>query len=117
MEVGGKFVRKEYSSSQAQSLVLTTNYRYVLTANEMETFFSQTSELSDLFIDLNQRLCVGFSPRLIDVLITRTYSALTISPTENNPDGTVDHDIYPHFWLYPYFKERLHELLSVGIPH
>lgn len=117
MEVGGKFVRKEYSQSSPQSLVLTNNYRYTLTESQIAAFFGMTGALTDLFLDLHTRLCIGYSPTLLDKLASRTYAALTIAPTEDNPNMQVDHEVYPYFWIYPYFKERMHELLSVGLPH
>lgn len=116
-DLKGSFVRVEYSQSEPQSLVLTTNYRYVLLAEQIVQFYERTEILTDLFMDLHTRLCVGYSPTLLDKLITRTYAALTIAPNEDNLDGTVDHDLYPQFWVYPYFKQRMHELLAVGIPH
>lgn len=112
----GKLVRNEFSLSEAESLVLTTNYRYALKADEMEDFFRSTPKVTDLYLDFHQRIGIGFSPTLIDKLITRIYTTLTIAPTESNIKGEVGHAQYPHFWIYPYVKYRLHEILSVGIP-
>lgn len=114
-ETKGTLVRREYSLSEPESVFMNQNYRYVLLEEEMRNFQKTCEKFIDLFMDFHVRVGIGFSPTLLDKLITRTYVALSCVPTETNPHGNVAHDIYPAFWVYPYIRSRLHEFLSVGI--
>lgn len=115
-EVDNKLIRREWSQSQPQSILLNTNYRYMLKPESMVSFFNGVTSLNDTMMDFHLRLGIGYGPELLDRLITRTYIGLCIVPTEDGPADVIGHTHYPFFWIYPYFKQRLHEVLSVGLP-
>lgn len=113
--ISGKTVRVERSLSEPESVFLNTNYRYTVTSDEIAAFVKATPAIFDLFMDFYLRIGIAHDSRFLDKLITRTYATLTNVPTETSSLRIAAHDEYPWFWVYPYARSRLHEILSVGI--